>query len=420
MANVEEVWNDPDFQGLPAAEKQKVLLELDPDFGALPAEEQAKVVGADPTAPSSQPVEQSQPSGMGGAVINAVKDIGSTMIGDPTQFAKPITAQESNPLKAALLKLSQPVAGITGPSQLSATISEPGRRAGEGVTEGLNSLAQNLNQGQEPSKLVKGVNSVIGTADSMALDPQNFVMEGLARPVVNAGAAAVNKLGKEAAALGSAVSGVKLRDIKKLFESPMDVITALSSKEAGGKLGAAKKAAGVTREEEFLISKAGDRAVGGARSVAEDLRPLFEADPQKVTMGQLIALRRAAGKLASEAKGSEKALWAPVLNSVTEHIASRSATVAKAIGDYAASATKESFTRLVPRGASGKPDFFRTIGALTTGLATSPAAIGLATLAAKMGASAVKPLAKASTSKPVRNTGLAVLRRYLENQVQGR
>lgn len=45
LPRVEDIWNDPDFQGLPPEEKRKVLLEIDADFKGLPRAEQDQVVG---------------------------------------------------------------------------------------------------------------------------------------------------------------------------------------------------------------------------------------------------------------------------------------------------------------------------------------------------------------------------------------
>lgn len=337
---------------------------------------------------------------LNGAVTDATKDLLSPLIGNAASFNKPPTSGNPSAFGAAVEKLAQPFQGIAGPSRLSALFSQPAQIAGQASAD----LMQN--KGVNPT-----VAKIAGTGLSIALDPQTYAGSLFGDAALSAGKSLATKAGEEAATAASAMSGVKVRDIVKLFQNPIEVITALSSKVAGGLFGAAKKAAGVTREEEFLISKAADRALGGARSVAEDLRPVFEATPEALSTGQLLALRRAATKLAMDAKGSEKALWAPVADATTDIIKKRSEALLSALKEVANAKTKEAFLRLVPRSVTGKPDFFRTAG-LAAGLVTSPAVAGLGTLAAKVASQAVKTVANPVVARTAAGVGSTFLRNY--------
>ncbi len=455
------------------------VVETDKELSEAEIDEIAGQIGGGQTA--TTPMSSSEPINTAPSALDTVKNVAGRLvqplIGDPSKFGQPIQTTSTNPAGRLLQALQQSV-NLTGPSRLSASLSQPGQIAGQAVERSIG-----------PDRPILGKTANFLTA--MALDPQTYISgQGIAKGAVNLGTKALKKVGQESAALGSAVSGVKLRDIKTLFDNPTDVITALSTKEAGGKLGVAKKAAGVTREDEFLISKAGDRSTGGARTVGEQLRPRFDlstipetkmpslqelrqgspraifignqefpgqkpvglynivgdhpsagstvslaalqkegipvigktvkAVPAEGTLsvGELVALNRAAGKLGAEAKGSEKALWAPIAAQAKEQLHTRAKAVAEAIDLYAKAATKENFTRLVPRGATGKPDFFRTVGAIGTGLVTSPAAVGIATLGVKAGTAAMKPLLQAATSRPVRAVTSSSIRQYLLRQLQ--
>ncbi len=373
------------------------------------------------------------PSSQGNIVMDAAKQIGATMTGDTAQFAQPISSIETNPVKAALMKLAQPFQGAIGPSRLSASISQPGQIAGQGVTSSLNDLSQNLNNGQPPSKLIKGVNSVIGAADAMSLDPQNYVGEGLTKGLVALGEKGAAKLGEEAAAGASAVSGVKFKDIINLFKNPMDVLTAPSLSASGAKMGAVEKFLGVTEDEARLIAKAADRASGASRTVVEDLIQkgkdlAVEAGAKAedwanyLTPGELIAGRRGASKLTSVAKGRDLYQSAQDLKTFeTAFVAKAQDQAVQYLGalkDQVNARTRDAFMRLIPRGKTGAPDFFRTIAAAGTGLTTSPAAVGLGTLAASAANQIAAPVARIATSPATGNTGLAVLKRYLLQQTR--
>jgi len=60
--------NDPDFQGLPLAEKHKVLLSIDPDYRGLPPQEQVKALDAIHYGPRTE----IQPESWGESARNAL------------------------------------------------------------------------------------------------------------------------------------------------------------------------------------------------------------------------------------------------------------------------------------------------------------------------------------------------------------
>lgn len=239
-----------------------------------------------------------------------------------------------------------------------------------------------------------------GFGTAAALDPLTYA-GGLAGAKVagTVGAKTADVIGNQAAAIASGASNVPIKSIKSFFRNPMAVLKAPSSKEAGAVLQKAKELAGITREEEFLIAKAADRGTGGARTVAEELRPRFEGtvkDAIPLTIGELLAFNRAAGKLASEAKGSDKFLWSGVKAKVQKALESQATKLAEALEGYALSKTKDAFKSIVPLTKQGRADYLKMIGTgLTFGL-TSPLAIGAGTLLAKGANTLLQPAAKAS------------------------
>jgi len=85
-------------------------------------------------------------------------------------------------------------------------------------------------------------------------------------------------VGKQVAKLAEGTSRVPAEKILALFKDPKKILTALSLKKSGAEMGAAKRALGVTPEEEFLIAKAGDRTPGTSRSVADKIREKMGSD----------------------------------------------------------------------------------------------------------------------------------------------
>ena len=244
-----------------------------------------------------------------------------------------------------------------------------------------------------------------GVAANIALDPTTYVGAGAAgKAMGKLGTGAVESgvaktIGQEITKIASGVSNVSMQAIRKLFSDPMSVIKAGSSKEAGQILQTAKKVAGVTREEEFLIAKAADRGTGGARTVGEALRPRFEGlvkDGAELSVGELMALNRAAGKLSIGASGSEKALWSGVAKNVKKALEAKVPDIVDGLEKVSMAKTKEAFKSVVPVTKAGRADYMKLIGTFLTAGLTSPAAIGLGTLATKGATKLVSPLAKAS------------------------
>jgi len=137
-----------------------------------------------------------------------------------------------------------------------------------------------------------------------------------------------------------------------------------------------------------------------------------------LTLGELIAARRAASKVAQHAKGSEKYLYAKDAAEYTRQLQERAPQILEAIKEVARSKTRGEFLRLVPRQKSntGHGDFFKAGTALLTMGATSPLSVGLGTLAARGAYSATAGALGNPVAKRVLPGGaLAAIRDFLQN-----
>lgn len=310
-----------------------------------------------------------------------------------------------------------------------------------------------------------------GFGTSMALDPTSYVSAGMGARAAKSGLDAVaGPIGRQLAKGAEGMSNVPVKNIVKLFKDPAQVLKALSAKKTSPELNAAKRAMGVTPEDEFLIGRAADRTPGASRTVVDDIREKLKADfitqginPKTIkptdkpialyigrqdwgkgmpsedmfniygnhpkntstvtkaqldelgipvmgralgvktskqvpasfknlTAGDLLALNRAAGKVAKESKGSEKVLYGRLKAAAVKEVQERSPRVAEALEKYALGKTKESFQSPFPLNKSGKADFFKTAAAPMVGFATSPMVVGAGTLAARGAYEAGKPV----------------------------
>jgi hypothetical protein len=196
----------------------------------------------------------------------------------------------------------------------------------------------------------KAVNLGISTA----LDPNTYALGPAgAKTGAKVGKEVAEVAGEQLASFASGMSNVPIKAIKQLFQNPLEIFKAASTKESGELLQKAKAIAGVTREEEFLIAKAADRGVGGARTVGEQLRPIFEKTPEELSVGQLMALNRASGKLATEAAGSDRALWSGVKKAVSKALETKASKITEALDMYSKGKIKESFLSLFPKTKQG-------------------------------------------------------------------
>jgi hypothetical protein len=310
--------------------------------------------------------------------------------------AQPLQPTSGNPVMGGLQAAGQT---LQNPLRVAPTLSQPGQIAGQKVEDAIG-----------PSHPMLG--KAAGLVTSTALDPLSYTTGPIGDTAGKALDSGAQWAGKEAATGLSSVSGVKVADIFKLFKNPGEIVTAGSSKDAGAAYGALKKVLGVGETEEKLIAKAGDRAPGVSRTVAEDLIqkaksaelekmgvqaekggytaaqldsvPLEQA-ANNLTLGEHIAARRAALKMAQDGKGSESALYAQNASALSKALEARQPEVLNAISTTAKAKTKEEFMRFFPRQKSnrGAADFFKAIGTLFSAGLTSPAATGAATLAAK-------------------------------------
>ena len=290
-------------------------------------------------------------------------------------FSQPLSPTSQNPAMAGLQAAGQT---LRDPTRIAPTTSQPGQIAGQAVEK----------------KLGGGTGAkAAGFVTEMALDPVNLLSGAAGAKAIMKGRPVLDFAGEQAAKLAEGLSNVPLKNIKTLFKNPLEILRAPSSKEAGKVLQTAKTLAGITEDEEFLISKAADRAMGGARAVGEALRPTFKKAPADLTTGELMALKRAAGKL-SQAGGSEGALWSGLDKEVSAALKKRASDITDALDVYAKSKTKESFMNLFPRTKAGKVDYFKALGTGYTNGLTSPIAVGIGTLAARGAKEALSPLAK--------------------------
>lgn len=325
-----------------------------------------------PSAPPAVPTE-----GFGATMKNVAQSAISAALPSPETFNQPIRPTSGNPGVAALQAAMQT---LKEPTRINSTIAATG-----------GGLAQNA---AKAAGAGPGLQTVAKVSGEFLADPSTWIMGPWA--AARTGKAlekGVEFAGKEAIAGMETLSGVNPKAIKDLFEHPLEIITAQSSKKTGTIYGALKRTFGITEAEEKLIAKAGDRTPGVARTVAEQLEPKVKAG--EATLGELIAARRAALKVSQNSAGSEKFLYGKDAQEYTKQLGERAKPILDAIKEVAKSKSKEDFLRLLPRKKTGSrgADYFKTIGTLLTAGATSPAAIGLYTLGAKGIATAAKPLA---------------------------
>jgi hypothetical protein len=190
-----------------------------------------------------------QPQGMMGQV--ATQAVQAAL--PSAQYDQPLTPTSSNPVMGALQAAGQT---LRDPTRLSSTFAQPAKVAGEKVEQNIGGIT----------------GKIAGTAVQMAGDPATYAL-GPVGTGVNKMAAGTAKVAgtKLVAPAVEALTGTRQKDIMRLFERPLDVLGAPSLKKSGAAMNDAYKALGVTDEEMRLISKAGDRATGGSRSVVESL-----------------------------------------------------------------------------------------------------------------------------------------------------
>jgi hypothetical protein len=169
------------------------------------------------------------------------------------QFDQPLAPASSNPVLGALQAAGQT---LRDPTRLSSTLAQPAKVAGEKVEKNIGGIS----------------GKIAGTAVQMAGDPATYALGPVGTGVNKVSSGAAKLLGtKVAAPAAEALSGTRQKDLMRLFDRPLDVLGAPSLKKSGQEMSNAYKALGVTDEEMRLISKAGDRATGGSRSVVESL-----------------------------------------------------------------------------------------------------------------------------------------------------
>ncbi len=234
MANptVDEVWADPDFQGLPAEEKQKVLTTIDPDYAALPPEEQAKVVGLEASSSQASAPEK---MGMLESMVAIEKQPGLPVgpVDRLKQMGRQFVDAAKSPVPGSLLTLPvravQETAGQAG-ADVARSITDngdnlwAGRAAGFGTAAALDPttymggiLAAKTTQGMVKAAAPKALNvlaDVPEQATKVLLETKNLfkkatgseaAIEGAVKNVQNA---LKNVLKREGEELGRVKKGI--------------------------------------------------------------------------------------------------------------------------------------------------------------------------------------------------------------------
>lgn len=124
------------------------------------------------------------------------------------------------------------------------------------------------------------------------------------------------------------------------------------------------------------------------------------ASVKNLTSGELMALNRAAGRVAKEVKGSEKVLYGRLKEAAARELTERAPELVEQLKQYSLSKTKDSFSSVFPQNKQGKTDYFRMAGGIGAGaginplmaLAASPIGVGAGTLAAKAAHTVAKPV----------------------------
>ncbi len=115
MADMQTILTDPDFQGLPLPEKNRVLMQVDPDYASLPPPERMKALNVIHYNPTLGPMPKEKPpwteaQGVGGPMMeflqraakSGVEHIGEQLKAAPGQAAETFLAPPGTPHAAAL------------------------------------------------------------------------------------------------------------------------------------------------------------------------------------------------------------------------------------------------------------------------------------------------------------------------------
>lgn len=337
-------------------------------------------------------------------------------------FDKPLAPTSPNPAIAGLQAAAQT---LRDPTRLSSTMAQPGQAAGRGIEVAIG-----------PNHPILG--KVANVAASIALDPSTYTLG----PVGKTAAGLVDKTAQVAgekvlAPAGEVLSATRIKDIKRLFTNPKEVLFAPSLAKSGKVMGDVEKALGVTDDEARLIAKAGDRATGGSRTVVEGLiqkgkdTAIAAGDKPEnwakhLTPGELIAGRRGASKLSAAAKGRESYIAVQDVKAFetafVETAKAKALTYLKAVKDQANARTRSVFMNVLPLNKNLSHNALRGMaaaGAALSGnplmaIAMSPAVTGIGTLAAKGAYSAGRAVASNPVSTKAVGAGtLAAIRAFL-------
>lgn len=217
--DVQQVWGDPDFQGLPMEEKRKVLTSIDPDFKGLPSDQQDQVLGVHTlqSAASQNPDILKSTFDALSPTLNQVATGGAStdIIGGSNQFGD-MASRVANFLQN---KPNQP-----GSTILQSASNRPDISA---------TAASQLIPGVTPISMAARVAGTVGAA---ATNPNSSVSDIGKAGGIQAALEAIPVVGSAIApgvkAIMSKLSGVDAQAIQKLFENPHLLFSGPTKEEA--------------------------------------------------------------------------------------------------------------------------------------------------------------------------------------------
>lgn len=263
------------------------------------------------------------------------------------------------------------------------------------------SLNDSLNRGTEATKVgyePKDGEKLGNFAGEMA-DPRTYPLNavggkalGLAGTLAKKGMKSAGNVAAEGVEM---LTGVHPHNTKALFNEPVDVAFAkgkdilrrvFGKGSAGKDMQAAKINAGVTPEEERMIAQVD---LGGYKKVADDMAKKV-ASGDDLSVGEMLAGKKAAGKVSSKGEGSAKAIYGKDFAKMDEMLAEKAPAVKEAQKEISKIKTAEAFmTPFARKGGSAKGHFVRNVlggGMLATGNPAgaifSPLTAGVGTVAA--------------------------------------
>lgn len=396
MANqpsVEEVWNDPDFQGLPAEEKRKVLTQIDNDFAQLPTAEQDKVVGIDAVSTDESPT--SSTTNVFGAVGDAlkaqipqVKEVGTLGLSSAPQITQRVSNFAQN-------KPNDPAQTLL---QMAANRPDVTAQVGASMIPGV---------GLGPSLARIGGSAAAG-ALSQENKTGNAVMAGGLQTVLEALPYGAGRVAPAIRGLMAKASKTDANAIKQLADNPSLLFTGPNKAEAQALYNEAAVKAG-------LDPNVSDQVLFGAkRKFVKDVLLALKAK-KDLSNQTLLDARQITDDLIETAKRTGKKNivkgFAQRRELLQQRLSQQAPEIRSADKVWSQYKTRDQFMSPVPLAKDGTPEIARTaamglVGGLPA-LAMSPYLQGVA-------ASAVGAVNK--VPRQAVGVTLQTIRQYLQGQ----